>query len=726
MAQTFYTREEAANVLGVTPTELDKMHSSNQVPGIGKGPAIKFRADDIHALAESRSAFDTSGSYSGEFSSEFGSEANALNESQAGSLDDVSSEFSASGEFEESVETTSSSEFDLSGEVAPTQLTDPSVGSDLDIGMDSAGLGKNPSVIKMAPDEVPLSDSMDFGAPPPPSQVSKPPSSKKGSVLKLADDDALDFGSTPPAPAGGTGPVSKAGAKARPQSDVKLDMETGSFEFSLTVDSSGKLGEAAGPVSSPPSNIPRSFSGDKPPSDSALGEDSDVRLDFDAGAAPADDDDLINLGDKPDSDIRIDPVSEVRSKGGMLAGGDLMETEQIDLDAELREADQASLVKRPRSGGLPKTKATGPGGAPGGSPTMLPTTSPFELSEDDLDLGSELGASGPGTSPLGADSALGDSATGGSSAGASEFELTLAPEDESGPRTTPNKAPASPLSYGDDEDIDLGGSPSIGIGDSASHRSELSGINLQVPADSGISLEKGMSGDDSVDFELTLDEEGVSGPKTLRGKLTDSDSEFELTLDEGSSASLPKIKKSSNLGGDDQKDIFETDFDLQAAGMEGDDSQSQAMALDEQDTDLESSDFDLALEEDQGSASGEMSRDEPMELSEDGSMSIEASDIDQLSDSELVAPDEEPVEEEEPAPMTIPAAHADWGMYPLIMMVPCVLIMFLALLMSYELVHNMWGYHQTSKPSGLLVESFAKLFEEEKPAAGAPGGGAKQ
>jgi len=724
MAQTFYSREEAANVLGITPTELDSMHAANQVPGIGIGSGIKFRADDIHALAESRSAFDTSGSYSGEFSSEFGSEANALNESQIGSMDQ-SADYSAS-EFEESVETNSSSEFDLSGEIAPTQLSDPSVGSDLDIGMESGGL-RNPSAIKLSAEDVPLSDSMDFGVPPPPSQVQKPPSSTKGSVLKLADDDALDFGG-PTSPADsplGAGPVSKAGTKARPQSDVKLDMETGSFEFSLTVDSSGKLGEAAGPISSPPSNIPRSFSGDRPPSSSkGLGEDSDVRLDFDAGAAPPDDD-LIDLGDKPDSDIRIDPVSEVRSRGGMLGGGDLMATEQIDLDAELRDADAASLVKRPRSGGLPKTKATGPQDSAGSpTPTMLPTTSPFELSEDDLDIGSELGASGPGTSPLRADSALGES-TGGSTAGASEFELTLAPEDE-GPRTTPNRSSPSPLSYGDDEDIDLGGSPSIGIGDSASHRSELSGINLQVPADSGISLEKGMSGDDSVDFELTLDEEGVSGPKTLRGKLTDSDSEFELTLDEGSSASLPKIKKPSGLA-DDQKDIFETDFDLQTAGMEGDDSQSQAVALDEQDTDLESSDFDLALEEDQ-SSSGDMSRDEPMELSEDGSMdmSMDAASIDQMSDDQIVPADDEPAEEEEPAPLTIPAAHADWGMYPLIMMVPCVLIMFLALLMSYELVHNMWGYHQTSKPSGLLVESFAKLFEEEKVAPAPGGGGAKQ
>src|SRR5262249_35879987 len=97
-----------------------------------------------------------------------------------------------------------------------------------------------------------------------------------------------------------------------------------------------------------------------------------------------------------------------------------------------------------------------------------------------------------------------------------------------------------------------------------------------------------------VDFELTLDED-IAGPKTLRGKLTDSDSEFELTIDDSSKS----MKKSKTAGeGGEQKDIFETDFELQAAGGEGDESASQAVALDEPDTDLESSDFDLALEDD--------------------------------------------------------------------------------------------------------------------------------
>src|SRR5262249_10475123 len=150
----------------------------------------------------------------------------------------------------------------------------------------------------------------------------------------------------------------------------------------------------------------------------------------------------------------------------------------------------------------------------------------------------------------------------------------------------------SPLNLGDDEDIDLGSTPGGKKGDSsASNRQELSGINLQVPADSGVLLSgkkkktsPSAGDDDAVDFELTLDADSASGPKTLRGKLTDSDSEFELTLDE-SSKSLPKMPKPGESG--EQKDIFETDFDLQSAGAQ-EESGSQAVALsDEPDTDLE-------------------------------------------------------------------------------------------------------------------------------------------
>src|SRR5262249_54302927 len=166
------------------------------------------------------------------------------------------------------------------------------------------------------------------------------------------------------------------------------------------------------------------------------------------------------------------------------------------------------------------------------------------------------------------------------------------------------------------------------------------------------------------------------------------------TLDEGSSTSLPKAK-SSGLGSGEQKDIFETDFDI-AGGSAEEESGSQAVALDEADTDLESSDFDLAIE-DADSGSQVVPLDEETSTMDERapkkskvSKADDLSGVDSYADEELLASEDRPAEqqvEEEPAPMSVPAAQAEWGMYPLIMMVPCVLIMIMAMLMSYELVH---------------------------------------
>ncbi|OAI52318.1 hypothetical protein AYO44_04730 [Planctomycetaceae bacterium SCGC AG-212-F19] len=775
MGQEFYTREEAAQILQISPEQLDEMRLNNQIMGYDDAGVLKFAAQDVNALAENRtSVFDTrttDGGFgsdpnvpaSSEFASSQGTSAQGSGEFGASEMG--SSEYSSasgsvasdsSGEFSLPPTGTQppaapSSDFDLSQEISPTGETSSSsefdVGSDLDIG------------------STPAAPSPDFGAPPPPSALKM-----SEGLPPLPNEDSLEFDlppaasqvelGGPPAPGPGGTPST---AKTSGQSDVRLDLETGSFEFSMNVDSSNRLGEPIGPVSAGPKTAPKSGpKGGKPDSKPKLEgqteDDSDVRLDFDAGAAPPEDE-LISIGDKPDSDVRIDPVSEARSKpgSGFPSGGghELMETEEIDLGAEIEQAAQQSMAKRPRTTPSPMSKK-GPASQAGGGktlmpeppkPTMLPTTSPFELSTEDLEGGSALGGSGAGASASGTgESGLGVSGTGesglgvsglGTTGGASEFELTLAPEDEA-PKT-------NPLKYGDDEDIDLGGSPTKG--DTSSNRAELSGINLQAPADSGVLLsgkKKKTSGghtpDDAVDFELTLDED-VAGPKTLRGKLTDSDSEFELTLDD-SSKSMKKVSKTAGEG--DQKDIFETDFDLQGAGGEGDESASQAVALDEPDTDLESSDFDLALEDDQSgsqvAALDDSSSDGPKRKTKvlvggadsDSDMSVDDSslstDADSMLDNELLATEDAsapaPEEEEEAAPMSVPAAQADWGLYPLIMMIPCVLVMLMASLMAYELVHSMWGFHTSTKPTGLLVESFAGLFQSNEPAPAPAGGGA--
>src|SRR5262249_13695336 len=164
--------------------------------------------------------------------------------------------------------------------------------------------------------------------------------------------------------------------------------------------------------------------------------------------------------------------------------------------------------------------------------------------------------------------------------GSSEFELSLAPDSSSEFDLQ--------LTEDDSEEVDLGVMPvtkGVTAGDS--------GINLQAPADSGISLEQ------SSDFELQLDggQEGkAKGPKTdpvpkQGASVEESSSEFELTLDDSDKHAS---HDSTSAFQEEQKDIFETDFELPALDEE---SGSEAVVLEESDTDLESSDFDLAVDE---------------------------------------------------------------------------------------------------------------------------------
>src|SRR5262249_3366352 len=118
---------------------------------------------------------------------------------------------------------------------------------------------------------------------------------------------------------------------------------------------------------------------------SGLGVDSGVRL---VGPEPSDSDVKI-VGVTPedsnvpigrqlpktgtDSDIRLEAGSSDPKKGS----DDALLTEEIDLDAEIRKAEEAAQAKKPDpdARALPKPKAP-----------EFPTTSPFELSETDLKI----------------------------------------------------------------------------------------------------------------------------------------------------------------------------------------------------------------------------------------------------------------------------------------------------------------------------------------------------
>jgi len=303
----------------------------------------------------------------------------------------------------------------------------------------------------------------------------------------------------------------------------------------------------------------------------------------------------------------------------------------------------------------------------------------------------------------------------------SEFELTLeADSDEFELSLAPDSS----------EEVALGEAPPK----EAASKSGQSGINLNRPADSGVSLEKKKPADDEeIDFELSLETpgSGASGKKKSSGKLgsgrkleADSDSEFELTLEEPSDLNLEATTEQS---GEKKGDIFEaTDFEIPALE---DDSASEAVSLDESDTDLESSDFDLALDEADAVAEDE-SASEVVALDDEDAPKPKKRkkrkanddedegevDLDDLDASAALAgvrdeDDEYEVREADEEREVVVAAPAKWGPVPAILMFLTVLVMFPGALMAYESLHSVWGYQQSTKPTTPLINWFANTLD---------------
>ncbi|MCE9530237.1 MAG: hypothetical protein K8T89_03745, partial [Planctomycetes bacterium] len=194
-------------------------------------------------------------------------------------------------------------------------------------------------------------------------------------------------------------------------------------------------------------------------------------------------------------------------------------------------------------------------------------------------------------------------------------------------------------------------------------------------------------------------------------------------------------------------DIFETDFEIPALD---DDSASEAIAIDEADTDLESSsDFDLAIDEsssdlevDEESGSQVVVLDDETEpparsrksgkkkrskraadeddeggvaLSEDSEgfddMELDEDGMSASAALQGVKDDDEDDEDRDVVERVVEVHSAPWGMLPALVLLPTVFIVFIGGIMGYELVTSMWGYHQTSAPASLVVDNVAEMLD---------------
>jgi hypothetical protein len=461
------------------------------------------------------------------------------------------------------------------------------------------------------------------------------PMPEGGSGVDVAGDIlAPSPGSTPKQPKSGPRRTDSdvhlildEGATFNPASDSGLKKEGSSSKSDV------KLGVAPDSgVKSDSGSGPKSGTKKKTALPPGSRVDSGVRL------VPMDSDDVESIQHEPgrapsDSSVRVEPDSS--PPGGKVhgAGYEHLPTEEVDLDAELRKAEEAAKGHKPRTRVKPKSGVAGP-------VADSPESTELELPADELQL------------EQGEDVTLGE----------------LAPKDV------------------------LKGS------------SGASGIGMHSPADSGVDLEKAGQPEESSEFELSLEPPAKGkGPKTPAAGEPEGSSEFELTLDEGGLAPLEEDS------GD--KDIFETDFDMPALE---DESGSEAVALDEPDTNLESSDFDLSTgeggtgqnesgsqvvaldEEEADEAAATVAKRRAEVVKEEG----EEEEIDELVGEEAA--------EEELQPVAT-AAPAEWGKLPAILMIPCVLFMGLLAILSFELLHSMWGYNQPYKPTGAILKPLADM-----------------
>lgn len=181
-----------------------------------------------------------------------------------------------------------------------------------------------------------------------------------------------------------------------------------------------------------------------------------------------------------------------------------------------------------------------------------------------------------------------------------------------------------------------------------------------------------------------------------------------------STRAAPQVKSKKKGPSSPEQDIFDTDFEVPAL----DDSDDATVA----DSELESSDFDLALddselanEEESGSQvvaldeeDAETIADQDAAVVDDVDVEEESSDFSDLDEDVQVEEDAD--EEAELAgrgetviqEKLVPAAP--WGVMPVIFMLPCVIIMFLVGILGFEMVQTTTGL----RPPGPLTQFIAK------------------
>ena len=342
------------------------------------------------------------------------------------------------------------------------------------------------------------------------------------------------------------------------------------------------------------------------------------------------------------------------------------------------------------------------------------------------------------------DSSSGEMKAASDSDSDSEFELSL--DDSSGelaasPGTSDSEFELGPASDSSTENPSLGSDSDqefeLSLDDSnetSRTRPATADSDFEVGAATDSSTENpALEPDSDSEFELGLDSSGSDGLEPSYD--SDSDSEFDLTLDDSGTPSSDYEEEAGYADADADRDIFETDFEV--PGLD-DESGSQDGAYD---TDLESSDFDI--EDESGSQVVALDDSQDYEEYDDApkrgkskraagkhkgkGRAASHDDEEFVDDSEIGEDFDDDYDQQgafdelatEGAPMPAPEPEviveerveyirpAPWGVMPVVLMVPCLLLMAMIGLMGFEQLQNVDG----RKPDGMMTKFVKDTFK---------------
>jgi excisionase family DNA binding protein len=231
--------------------------------------------------------------------------------------------------------------------------------------------------------------------------------------------------------------------------------------------------------------------------------------------------------------------------------------------------------------------------------------------------------------------------------------------------------------------------------------SDPSSSEFELSLDSSDAI--GLPGEDSSasdsEFELTLDEEGG---------LANIDDEPGKDIFEPTNFDVPALEDESGseaVAIDEATDLDDSDFEISLD--EGGPGESQVVAPEgeEEADDAAATVARPRKGKAKGKAAAAIEEDEAaldLDLDESGGR--------RKKPAVVVEEDEE--EEEAVAAAAEPT---EWGALPAVLLFPTVIVLFLVGLMSYELVQGMFGYNRPDKVNAMLVDRIARIFDESLP-----------